>query len=122
MNTEEHIKEIWDMLDNAQAYSDEEIRHLLSEDEDAREAYRLMVEIKNSYRQLHSADKAIDVDRAWERFASEHPEKRNKQQSQFMGRLVSMRQYAAIGIAVDFPFFYIQLVLVGIAVFPRPPV
>ena len=53
MNTEEHIKEIWDMLDNAQAYSDEEIRHLLSEDEDAREAYRLMVEIKNSYRQLH---------------------------------------------------------------------
>ena len=100
MNTEEHIKEIWDMLDNAQAYSDEEIRHLLSEDEDAREAYRLMVEIKNSYRQLHSADKAIDVDRAWERFASEHPEKRNKQQPQFMGRLASLRKYAAIGIAV----------------------
>ena len=100
MNTEEHIKEIWDMLDIAQAYSDEEIRHLLSEDEDAREAYRLMVEIKNSYRQLHSADKAIDVDRAGERFASEHPEKRNKQQPQFMGRLASMRKYAAIGIAV----------------------
>ena len=73
MNTEDYIKKIWDMLDNPQAYSEEEILALLHDNEEAREAYRQIVEVKRSYRQVHAADKSIDVDKAWERFAAEHP-------------------------------------------------
>ena len=100
MNKEDHIKEIWDMLDNPQAYSEEEIRHLLRDNEDALEAYRQMVEIKNSYRHLHSADKAIDVDRAWKRFASEHPVENKRHRSLYTSWFTGARKYAAIGVAV----------------------
>ena len=57
MNTEDYIKKIWDMLDNPQAYSEEEILALLRDNEEASEAYRQIVEVKRSYRQLHAADK-----------------------------------------------------------------
>ena len=54
MNTEDYIKKIWDMLDNPQAYSEEEILALLRDNEEASEAYRQIVEVKRSYRQLHA--------------------------------------------------------------------
>ena len=38
MNTEDYIKKIWDMLDNPQAYSEEEILALLHDNEEARES------------------------------------------------------------------------------------
>ena len=69
MSTEDYSKKIWDMLDNPQAYSEEEILALLHDNEEAREAYRQIVEVKRSFRQVHAADKSIDVDKAWERFA-----------------------------------------------------
>ena len=72
MSTEDYSKKIWDMLDNPQAYSEEEILALLHDNEEAREAYRQIVEVKRSFRQVHAADKSIDVDKAWERFAAEH--------------------------------------------------
>ena len=66
MSTEDYSKKIWDMLDNPQAYSEEEILALLHDNEEAREAYRQIVEVKRSFRQVHAADKSIDVDKAWE--------------------------------------------------------
>ena len=57
MSTEDYSKKIWDMLDNPQAYSEEEILALLRDNEEASEAYRQIVEVKRSYRQLHAADK-----------------------------------------------------------------
>ena len=43
MSTEDYSKKIWDMLDNPQAYSEEEILALLHDNEEAREAYRQIV-------------------------------------------------------------------------------
>jgi len=59
MSTEDYSKKIWDMLDNPQAYSEEEILALLHDNEEAREAYRQIVEVKRSFRQVHAADKSI---------------------------------------------------------------
>ena len=53
MSTEDYSKKIWDMLDNPQAYSEEEILALLHDNEEAREAYRQIVEVKRSFRQVH---------------------------------------------------------------------
>ena len=88
------------MLDNPEAYSEEEILDLLRGSEEAREAYRQIVEVKRSYRQLHAAEKYTDVDKAWKRFASEHPVKNNRHRSLYTNWFTGMRKYAAIGIVV----------------------
>ena len=100
MNTEDYIKKIWDMLDNPQAYSEEEILALLRDNEEASEAYRQIVEVKRSYRQLHAADKAIDVDKAWKRFASKHPVENKRHRPQYTSWFTGARKYAAIGVTV----------------------
>ena len=100
MNTEDYIKKIWDMLDNPQAYSEEEILALLRDNEEASEAYRQIVEVKRSYRQLHAADKSIDVDKAWKRFASGHPVENKRHRPQYTSWFTGARKYAAIGVAV----------------------
>jgi len=100
MSTEDYSKKIWDMLDNPQAYSEEEILALLHDNEEAREAYRQIVEVKRSYRQLHAADKAIDVDKAWKRFASKHPVENKRHRPQYTSWFTGARKYAAIGVTV----------------------
>lgn len=100
MSTEDYSKKIWDMLDNPQAYSEEEILALLHDNEEAREAYRQIVEVKRSFRQVHAADKAIDVDKAWERFAAEHPVEVKRHRSLYTSWFTGARKYAAIGVAV----------------------
>ena len=100
MSTEDYSKKIWDMLDNPQAYSEEEILALLHDNEEAREAYRQIVEVKRSFRQVHAADKSIDVDKAWERFAAEHPVEVKRHRSLYTSWFTGARKYAAIGVAV----------------------
>ena len=97
MSTEDYSKKIWDMLDNPQAYSEEEILALLHDNEEAREAYRQIVEVKRSFRQVHAADKSIDVDKAWERFAAEHPVEVKRHRSLYTSWFTGARlSYAAI--------------------------
>ena len=100
MSTEDYSKKIWDMLDNPQAYSEEEILALLHDNEEAREAYRQIVEVKRSFRQVHAADKSIDVDKAWERFAAEHPVEVKRHRSLYTSWFTGARKYAAIGVTV----------------------
>ena len=95
MSTEDYSKKIWDMLDNPQAYSEEEILALLRDNEEAREAYRQIVEVKRSFRQVHAADKSIDVDKAWERFAAEHPVEVKRHRSLYTSWFTGARKYAA---------------------------
>ena len=59
MNTEDYIKKIWDMLDNPQAYSEEEILALLHDNEEAREAYRQIVEVKRSKFMLRTSQSML---------------------------------------------------------------
>ena len=100
MSTEDYSKKIWDMLDNPQAYSEEEILALLHDNEEAREVYRQIVEVKRSFRQVHAADKSIDVDKAWERFAAEHPVEVKRHRSLYNSWFTGARKYAAIGVTV----------------------
>lgn len=62
----DNIRQLLEMLDNPDAYTEQEIQDIINRDEDTRETYRLMVEAKrSSHRQ---ADKPADVDAAWQRF------------------------------------------------------
>ena len=55
------------MLDNPDAYTEQQIQDIINRDEDTRETYRLMVEAKRSSR--HRQDKKpVDVDAAWQSF------------------------------------------------------
>lgn len=62
-----NIRQLLEMLDNPEAYTEQEIQNIINRDEDTRETYRLMVEAKRSSRQ-HQADKPVDVNAAWHKF------------------------------------------------------
>ena len=65
--TNEKIHQLLEMLDNPDAYTEQEIRGIINHDKDTREVYRLMVEAKRSSR--HRQDnKSVDVNAAWKRF------------------------------------------------------
>ena len=65
--TNENIRQLQEMLDNPDAYTEQEIQDIINRDEDTRETYRLMVEAKRSSR--HRQDqKPVDIDAAWQSF------------------------------------------------------
>ena len=65
--TNEKIHQLLEMLDNPDAYTEQEIRDIINHDKNTREIYRLMVEAKRSSR--HRQDnKSVDVNAAWKRF------------------------------------------------------
>ena len=66
-NSEENIRQLLEMLDNPDAYTEQEIQDIINRDEDSRETYRLMVETKRSSRHRQHR-KPVDVDAAWQRF------------------------------------------------------
>ena len=59
----DNIRQLLEMLDNPEAYTEQEIQDIINRDEDTRETYRMMAEAKRSSRQ-HQANKPIDVDAA----------------------------------------------------------
>lgn len=63
----DNIRQLLEMLDNPEAYTEQEIQDIINRDEDTRETYRIMAEAKRSSRQ-HQANKPIDVDAAWQKF------------------------------------------------------
>ena len=64
--TSENIRQLLEMLDNPEAYTEQEIQDIINRDEDTRETYRMVVETKRSSRQ-RQAEKPIDVDAAWQK-------------------------------------------------------
>ena len=74
--TSENIRQLLEMLDNPEAYTEQEIQDIINRDEDTRETYRMMVEAKRSSRQ-RLADQPVDVDAAWQRFKEIHQSKRH---------------------------------------------
>ena len=64
--TNENILRLLEMLDNPEAYAEQEIEDIINHDDETREAYSLMVEAKRSRRRRKEA--SVDVDAAWQRF------------------------------------------------------
>ena len=101
--TSENIRQLLEMLDNPEAYTEQEIQDIINRDEDTLETYRMMVEAKRSSR-LRLADQTVDVNAAWQRFNETHQSKRNgfswmKIAASFIGvLLVSGIAFAAIQI------------------------
>ena len=101
--TSENIRQLLEMLDNPDAYTEQEIQNIINRDEDTRETYRLMVAAKRSSRQ-RQADKPIDVDAAWQKLNQKvHPKQHGlgwiKIAASFVGvLLVSGIAFAAIQI------------------------
>ena len=65
--TNENIRQLLEMLDNPDAYTEQQIQDIINRDEDTRETYRLMVEAKRSSRHRQN-QKPADVDAAWQSF------------------------------------------------------
>ena len=64
METNANIRQLLEMLDNPDAYTEQEIRDIINRDEDTRQVYRTIVEVKRSSR--HKNHKDINVDAAWQ--------------------------------------------------------
>ena len=63
----DNIRQLLEMLDNPETYTEQELQDIINRDEDTRETYRMVVETKRSSRQ-RQAEKPIDVDAAWQKF------------------------------------------------------
>jgi len=101
--TNENIRQLLEMLDHPETYTEQEIHDIINRDEDTRETYRLMVEAKRSSRNLQD-ETPVDVDAAWQRLHQRlQPEQRSrgwmKIAASFIGvLLVSGIAFAAIHI------------------------
>ena len=86
MKEEKTIQQLLEMLDHPEAYTEQEIRDIINQDEETREVYRMMVEAKRSSRHTH-ANNLSNVDAAWERFN----QKRNTRRSHIHRRSFPLR-------------------------------
>ena len=99
----ENIRQLLEMLDHPEAYTEQEIHDIINRDEDTRETYRLIVEAKRSSRNRQT-DTPVDVDAAWQRFNQRLQPKQQghgwmKMAASFIGiLLVSGIAFAAIHI------------------------
>ena len=89
----DNIHKLFDMLDNPEAYSEQEISDIINCDEETRETYRLMVEAKRSSRWAQP-QQLVDVDAAWRRFEKRAYREKNV--------FLTFRKIAAIFLAVVF--------------------
>jgi hypothetical protein len=69
METNPNINRLLEMLDNPEAYSEQEIRGIINSDDETRRAYQLMVAAKQAYSHKQP-EKSTDVQAAWQRFES----------------------------------------------------
>ena len=99
--TNENIRQLMEMLDNPDAYTEQQIRDIINHDEDTRETYRLMVEAKRSSRHRQNKE-LVNVDAAWQRFNQKFQPKQSssnwmKIAASFIGVLLAaihiVRQY-----------------------------
>ena len=101
--TNENIRQLMEMLDNPDAYTEQQIQNIINHDEDTRETYRLMVEAKRSSRHRQNKE-LVNVDAAWQRFNQKFQPKQSssnwmKIAASFIGvLLVSGIAFAAIHI------------------------
>ena len=92
--TNENIRQLLEMLDHPEAYTEQEIHDLINHDEDTRETYRLMVEAKRSSRNRQT-DTPVDVDAAWQRFAEQ-----NKTQTSILNSQIKKTAASFIGVVL----------------------
>ena len=90
--TNENIRQLLEMLDHPEAYTEQEIHDIINRDEDTRETYRLMVEAKRSSRNRQD-ETPVDVDAAWQRFAEQ-----NKTQTSFFNSQIKKVAASFIGV------------------------
>ena len=92
--TNENIRQLLEMLDHPEAYTEQEIRDIINRDEDTRETYRLMVEAKRSSRNRQD-ETPVDVDDAWQRFAEQ-----NKIQTSILNSQIKKVAASFIGLLI----------------------
>lgn len=116
--TNENIRQLLEMLDHPEAYTEQEIHDIINRDEDTRETYRLMVEAKRSSRNRQD-ETPVDVDAAWQRFA-----KQNKTQTSILNSQIKKIAASFIGVllisGIAFAAIHIVRHYVGGDV-PTPP-
>ena len=102
--TRENIRQLLEMLDNPEAYTEQEIQDIINRDEDTRETYRLMVASKRSSRQ-RQANKPVDVDAAWQKL-----NQKSQPQQQRFGWIKIAASFIGILLVSGIAFAAIQIV------------
>ena len=107
METNPNIIRLLEMLENPEAYSEQEIHDIINHDEDTREVYRLMVAAKQGY--IHrQAEPSANVDAAWQRLESEKLKTENEKHPEhprfqlFKLSTFQLRKVAAMFIGILF--------------------
>lgn len=73
----ENIRQLLEMLDHPESYSEQEIHDLIHRDEETLQTYRLMVGAKYACRHRHD-NQEVDVDSAWQDFSKKFKERKEE--------------------------------------------
>ena len=96
----DNIRKLYEMLDNPTAYSEQEIHDIIDCDEESRETYRMMVEIKRSNR-WKKPQQPVDVDAAWCRFDDKHyPQRSGRYWMRVAASFIGLLIISGIAIAI----------------------
>ena len=100
----DNIRQLLEMLDNPEAYTEQEIQNIINSDEDTRETYRLMVNAKRSVRQ-RQVEKPVDVDAAWQKFNQKHHSQKHR-----IGWMKIAASFVGILLVTGIAFAAVQIV------------
>lgn len=107
METNPNITRLLEMLENPEAYSEQEIHDIINHDEDTLQAYRLMVAAKQGY--IHrQAETPANAEAAWQRLESKRLKTKNEKHPEhprfqlFKLSTFQLRKVAAMFIGILF--------------------
>jgi len=110
----DNIRQLLEMLDTPEAYTEQEIQNIINSDEDTRETYRMMVEAKRSSRQ-RQVEKPVDVDAAWQKFNQKHHSQKHR-----IGWMKIAASFIGILLVTGIAFAAIQIVRYAQQNTPKP--
>lgn len=100
METSDNIRQLLEMLDHPQDYSEQEIVDIINQDDETRDAYRQMVDIKRS-RRGRIAGQSADIGKAWQRFEKQHfaPQVRERSWLKMVATFIGIVVLSGIAVA-----------------------
>ena len=72
METNDNINRLMEMIDNPEAYSEQEILDIINHDQETRETYRWLVTARRAGSHRHAATQPVDIDEVWRQFEQSH--------------------------------------------------
>ena len=85
MKNQDKIELLLDIQEHPEKYSDEQLNHMLAEDEELAEMMEQLATTKRALAKKEAEDEQLDMDALWQEFEAEHGEEFDKPEAKRIG-------------------------------------